>query len=153
MLKTISSLSFLLDTVKLKSLALNWLEMCFWFTFEIYFYYIFVLKSIQFYEICEFKYQQDITSRTRNSVLMQVMFNLYGSILVAFGSVIVSFIVVIFSYFQWNSRFWNGKNIPYVEPYFPFGRKRRIEKATSIADDVSNVVNEARKNGLFSKNV
>lgn len=79
--------------------------------------------------------------------------NLSGSFLVDLISALVALIVVILSYFQWNARFWKRKNVPYIEPNFPFGNRHKIEKITSIVDDVSDIVKEARKNGLYFKNI
>lgn len=35
--------------------------------------------------------------------------------------VLVAFVVTLVTYFQWNFQYWKKKNVPYLEPKFPFG--------------------------------
>lgn len=70
-----------------------------------------------------------------------------GFVLVDIFGIIVAILTVIYAYFQWIYQTWKRKNVPYLQPKFPFGNRKPIFKAESIGEDVFNIVKQAQQKG------
>lgn len=70
-----------------------------------------------------------------------------GLILLDLIGFIVAIFAVIYAYFIWAFQSWKRKNIPNLEPHFPFGNSQPLGKAVHLGEDIYNIVNRAKEQG------
>ena len=53
--------------------------------------------------------------------LLQSMGFLSDSLLLEVGTLLTFILAVVYIYFKWSFTYWKKRNVPYIEPTFPFG--------------------------------
>jgi cytochrome P450 family 6 len=51
---------------------------------------------------------------------------LFESLLLDVGVLVACVLSVAYAYFKWSFTYWKKRNIPYVEPHFPFGNLKEV---------------------------
>ena len=55
------------------------------------------------------------------NVLLTSMGFLSDSLLLEVGTLLTCILAVVYIYFKWSFTYWKKRNVPYIEPIFPFG--------------------------------
>jgi len=55
------------------------------------------------------------------NVLLTIMGFLSESLLLEVGTLLTCILAVVYIYFKWSFTYWKKRNVPYIEPTFPFG--------------------------------
>ena len=58
------------------------------------------------------------------NVLLTTMGFLSDSLLLEVGTLLTCILAVVYIYFKWSFTYWKKRNVPYIEPIFPFGNFR-----------------------------
>jgi len=58
------------------------------------------------------------------NVLLTSMGFLSDSLLLEVGTLLTCILAVVYIYFKWSFTYWKKRNVPYIEPIFPFGNFR-----------------------------
>jgi cytochrome P450 family 6 len=58
---------------------------------------------------------------TFSSVLPTSMGFLFESLLLDLVVLVACVLTVVYAYFKWSFTYWKKRNVPYIEPHFPFG--------------------------------
>ncbi|PNF31791.1 putative cytochrome P450 6a14 [Cryptotermes secundus] len=51
---------------------------------------------------------------------------LFESLLLGVGVLVACVLSVVYAYFKWSFTYWKKRNVPYVEPCFPFGNFKEV---------------------------
>jgi len=60
------------------------------------------------------------------NVLLTRMGFLSDSLLLEVGTLLTCILAVVYIYFKWSFTYWKKRNVPYIEPIFPFGNLLEI---------------------------
>jgi cytochrome P450 family 6 len=58
--------------------------------------------------------------------LLRSMGFLFESLLLDVGMLVACVLSVVYAYFKWSFTYWKKRNVPYVEPHFPFGNFKEV---------------------------
>nr|WCC58068.1 cytochrome P450 [Pharsalia antennata] len=71
-----------------------------------------------------------------------------GSLILDVLGVITALLAVIYAYFKWSFQYWSKKNVPFLEPSFPFGSfPNPFNSNRSISEIIRDMYDTARAKG------
>ena len=77
------------------------------------------------------------------NVLLRSMGFLSDSLLLEMGTLLTFILAVVYIYFKWSFTYWKKRNVPYIEPTFPFGNLLDILLGRKpIADILADIYNK-----------
>ena len=77
------------------------------------------------------------------NVLLTNMGYLSGSLLLDAGMMLTCILAAVYIYFKWSFTYWKKRNVPYIEPIFPFGNLLdMLLTRKPIADLIEDIYNK-----------
>lgn len=111
------------------------------------------LKKINFNTVSQtllsnddFSSNNDLTLTFRNMACSCTLVNILA--------VVATIVAVGYAFIKWIYSYWQRRNIPYIEPSFPFGNLLNpylTENAISFGDRVSQLYSEAKAKGKCNR--
>lgn len=63
-------------------------------------------------------------------------------------AVAITFCIVLYTWFQWSYQYWKRRNVPYLEPSFPFGNiNPPLNSKELIGEEIARLCRQAKANG------